>query len=272
LILNWYKEFWGEEEFIKFSYFSKIIKKSIIVRLMTEKSAINKIENEIFINNEGVDGVTPQDWIAIENKIQYKISPYLGHSFGLILDQRLQRSWVQNHVKNMTVLNLFSSSGAYSMAAVLGQAAKVISVDTSKNALNRMKQNLELNKLDSDRCVFLCRDSISYIEQCRNKNIKYDLIICDSPSFMRREKGFFKIELGLEDLFKNCLQCLNPKGVIIFATHFDNFYLDEIQKIILKAQKILNILEIEINCVLPSLDYELADEKANLKSFIIKIG
>ncbi len=231
----------------------------------------NKFKNQdLIIDQFGCNQIEhAKSWIAKENKIQYELHADIKNNVGLFTNQRLQRYWVLLNSKHKTVLNLFSYTGAYGVCAATGLAASVTSVDLNKNNLNWSRQNFEINNLNQEPHKFLLRDSLTYIEQCQLKNIKFDLIICDVPSFYRREKGVFKIEREIQKLIENCLKCLNPQGYYLFSTTADDLYIDTLKEIILAAQKNLQIKNINLNCILPSLDFELPDEKANLKSFLI---
>ncbi|MFZ3231207.1 MAG: class I SAM-dependent methyltransferase [Pseudobdellovibrio sp.] len=277
IIVGWYKENWSESEVRKFSYYATILSKPVIVRLMFDKgkSVLDKNQFIFFPENsleKPNDSKMPTHWVASESKTNYEIRTDSGQSVGLFLNQRLQRNWVLNNSKNKTVLNLFAHTGGFSLAAALGQASQITSIESNKNNLNWAKRNFELNNLDGNNYKFLFRDSITFLEQSRSKSSKYDLIICDTPSFFRREKGIFKIETGLEKFLENCLTCLSKNGELLFSTNFDGFFIDDVRKTVLKAQASLKITKLEVNCVLPSLDFELPDDKTNLKSFLIRLG
>lgn len=221
--------------------------------------------------NQPTENADIKIWTAFENKIQYELRSDIKNNVGLFTNQRLQRYWVLNNSKNKNILNLFSYTGSHSVSAVAGGATTVTSVDLNKNNLNWARKNFELNHLNSDAHKFLLRDSLTYIEQAVTKNLKYDLIICDAPAFYRREKGIFKIENELQKLIQNCMSCLNSNGDFLFSTTADDLYIDTIRTVILTAQKNLCLPNLEINCILPSLDFELPDQKSNLKSFLIRL-
>lgn len=206
-------------------------------------------------------------WVAHEGKAQFEIH---SDSAGLLLNQRLQRNWVMNNCENKSVLNLFSSTGTYAVVAALGQASQVTSVEMNKKALGRARKNFELNGLSSESFKFLCRDSITFLEQNLQKKTTYDLIICDVPTFFRREKGVFKVEKDLEKFLENCLECLSDKGELLFCTSCDELYIDDIRRTIIKVQKKLDLTKLEINNILPALDFELPNEKTYLKSFLVR--
>ena len=190
--------------------------------------------------------------------------------FALIL---LRRGWGRGVValrrRPVAAAGVLARAGR---AAAIGQAEQVTSVDMGKGALNWGRKNFELNAIDTEKHKFFCRDSFAFLEQCQAKNIKYDLIICDTPSFMKREKKLFKIKADLEGWIKTCLSCLNPQGELLISTNFDGFFIRDIEMLILKAQKSLQISQLEISSVLSSLDFELPDEKTSLKSFLIRLG
>lgn len=272
LVLNWFKEHWGDSEVRKFTYFAKSINKPILVRMMADKGkpAAEKSQIILYPSDSSPELVTP--WIAKEDNVQYEFRADAGSSAGLYLNQRLQRTWVREHSKGRSVLNLFSYTCGFSLAAAIGGAEQVTSVDMGKGALNWGRKNFEINAVDTEKHKFFCRDSFTFLEQCQAKDIKYDLIVCDTPSFMKREKKLFKIKADLEGWIKTCLSCLNPQGELLLSTNFDGFFIRDIEMLILKAQKSLQIPRLEISSILASLDFELPDEKTSLKSFLIRLG
>ena len=274
LVLSCYQEKWTESENKVFTQFSDLIQKPIIVRLMHNRGKDPLHKSQFVIQpdskNFPLKGPAETSWVAYENKIGYQIRSDSGQSFGLFLDQRLQRHWVLNNAKNKNVLNLFAYTCGFSVAAALGQASQVISVDTSKNVLNWGKKNFEVNGLLTENFKFLNRDSLDFLDQCLNKGNKFDLIICDPPSFSRGDKGVFKIENTLEVLIEKCLASLSEKGDLLFSTNFENFYIDDIRISIEKVQKKLELKNLEINCIHSALDFELAGKKSILKSFLIR--
>ena len=241
LILSSYEEQWTEQDQRTFSYYANYMQKPIYVRLMHDrgKDALNK--SQFTIVPIGTTESLATNWVAKENNINYEMRSDSGQSFGLFLDQRLQRNWVKNNCKDKTVLNLFSYTCGFSVAAALGGAKEVTSVDTSKTVLNWGRKNFELNQIDVSKHKFLLRDSITYLEQSITKGLQFDLIICDPPSFSRGEKGVFKIETSLEVLLRTCLRCLSVDGDLLFSTNFENFFVDDIRQVILKVQADLNL-------------------------------
>lgn len=270
LVLSCYTEQMTEADKKTFTLYANYMNKPILIRQMYNRGKDPLNKSQLIIYPKGHNTPAEQVWIAKEKNIKYEMRSNSGQSIGLFLDQRLQRNWVLNNSKNKSVLNLFSYTCGFSVAAALGGATQVTSIDTSKNVLNWGKSNFTLNDLNPESYKFFSRDSLDFLEQNIKKNIKYDLIICDPPSFSRGDKGIFKIETSLDLLIKNCLKNLNPNGELLFSTNFENFYIDDIRKTILKIKSELKLNNLEVYNIRPALDFELADTKSILKSFLIK--
>ncbi len=257
LVLQWNQENVSKTDLDRFNFLSNYLKKPIVVRF-SERNQFQLPENFKTLR-----------WETKEKNICYEARVDTGTSVGLYTDQRLQRHWVLENAKGKSVLNLFAHTGSYSINAAIGQATQITSVENNKNALAWGKRNFELNSLNSENYIFLARDSLTYLAHCQSKNFKFDLVLCNAPSFLRREKNNFKIETGIEELLASCLSCLNPQGKLLFMTHFEGFYIENIVTAIRNVQKIHTHLKIEIECILASLDFELPQEKTILKSFLI---
>ncbi len=238
-ILNWSKDLLTAQDAQKIKYFSDYIKKPILL--------IHNNQQQLASNDE-----------------KLKLT-----ETGLKLNQRLQSYWILRNSESKTVLNLFSNTGTMALAAAKGHAKTVTLVEIQKSLLNRSKQSFEEHQLVSEQIKFLCRDSLVYLEQCAQKKICFDLIICDAVSFYRREKGLFKIEKDLENLLEMCLKSLNQNGQLLFSTQHEEFYINDLKEAFEKIQKKLIIPNLEINCILPSMDFERPQEKTNLKSFLV---
>lgn len=249
LVLSWPKDRWTENDAKEFSDFADAKGKRLVVQKVQPEEA--------------------RSWVALEGQIQFEIQ---SDSPGLLLNQRLQRNWVLHNSEKKSVLNLFAGTCSYALMAAMGRASVVTSVEMNKKALERGRRNFSLNQLEGETFKFLCRDSLTFLEQCVNKKTTYDLIVLDVPSFFRREKGVFKVENDLEKLLQNCLECLSTKGSLLFSTSYSAIYIDDIRQMILKVQKKLGLSKLEINCIQSALDLELPDEKPQLKSFLIHIN
>lgn len=264
LVLSWYGDRWTDADRARAMNLSTALAKPMLVRLMSKDA---KGAHETM-------GDVPPSWIATEGDLKYEVRNEAGQSVGLFLDQRLQRGWVRENARDKTVLNLFSYTGAFSVAAAQGGAAEVTSVDSSKAMLNWSRRGFEINGLDSARAKFFNRDAVSFLEQSAAKGHLYDLVVCDPPSFSRGENGVFKLEQRLDELVMNCLKI--TRGQLLFSLNSDTIFAGDVRASIEKAAAVLSRARgaapghsFEIDAIQPSLDFETPDETPNLKSFLV---
>jgi 23S rRNA (cytosine1962-C5)-methyltransferase len=183
-----------------------------------------------FMENKGMHGVqqfpskiignVPEVWNAVENNIDITLSRIRGHSPGIFVDQRGNRSTVRSIAKGRTVLNLFSYSGLFSISAGLGEAKEVISVDTSKTALAWCNENWTKNNLHNVPHSTILMDARSFLERAYRRGNSFVLIICDPPSFSRGKGTPFSIKRDYQLLLKLLFQVTKPKGIILFVTNY----------------------------------------------------
>ena len=163
-----------------------------------------------------------------ENKLKFEIncSDYL--DTGLFLDHRNTRLYVQKHASNKRVLNLFSYTGSFTCYALAGGAYSTTTVDLNPRYIEWTKRNVALNniKLRSTDNI-ICDNVLSFIKH-EAASTKYDIIICDPPTFSnsKKMKHHFNIDSDYPELLSACLKCLTKHGKLIFSTNSRSFKLD----------------------------------------------
>ena len=118
-----------------------------------------------------------------EHGLCYRIDPSSSQKTGFYLDQRAQRAWVERHAQGLRVLDLCCYSGGFSLAALRGGAARVLSVDSSAHALELLQTNLEINGLADDRHSSLRTNIFEYLKTKPEE--VWDLVILDPPSLAK---------------------------------------------------------------------------------------
>jgi 23S rRNA (cytosine1962-C5)-methyltransferase len=210
----------------------------------------------------------PARWISNENETRFEFRTDSGLSPGLFLDQRRNREWVRKHSQGTRVLNLFCYTSGFSVAAGLGGATKVVSVDVSKTFLDWSKENFTLNGLSIEPHEFRFIDSREYLAWAKKKGLEFDLVICDPPSFGRSKAGVFKIEKDFDELVALVLGVTATKGRVLFSLNFEVWDEAELAERLKKALKPFPKRRLERT---PSADwdFELPNEPRNMKSFFI---
>lgn len=247
--------------------FGKSVHKTACIRHMINRGhGVGGQEKEkLFFDSD-----TPMAWTAEENGIQYQLKQNSGFSPGLFLDQSENRSWVLHQSRGKKVLNLFSYTSGFSVAAALGHAQEVTTVDVSPSFLDWSKKNFELNAMNPLGYEFFCQDVPLFLSGALKRKRQWDLIICDPPSFGRSKTQLWKIEKDLPTLAVSLQKCLAPKGVILFTCNYEQWTLRHLienftQKLKKGSYRIQSLPA-------PSLDITLPDASTNLtKGFLFQL-
>jgi 23S rRNA (cytosine1962-C5)-methyltransferase len=158
-------------------------------------------------------GRTPERWIIAEHAWKLEVSfTRAGFATGLFLDAYHGRRFVCAAASGRRVLNLFSYTGSFSVAAALGGAAQVIEVDTSRKWLAWARANQQLNAVT---CIRQRRnDAVRFVQ--RQDDAAFDLIICDPPSYANPKKGRrFTIADGYKLMSGHFARLLRPGGLLL---------------------------------------------------------
>lgn len=151
--------------------------------------AMQRMNKEI--NEDGYLFGTADPDVIRENDLLFHVDWEGGQKTGLFIDQRENRALVNIFSKDKTVLNMFCYTGGFSVAALNGGAKKVVSVDSSKKAIQSCEENIVLNGFDKDKNPSVAADAKQYLKDLE-PNV-YDLIVLDPPAFAKnhhnRHKG-----------------------------------------------------------------------------------
>lgn len=161
-----------------------------------------------------------------EHSISLEIRLSDGLSTGLFLDQRENRAWVHDLARRgraRRVLNTFSYTCAFSVAAAAGGAEEVTSVDVSNKYLEWGKHNFTLSQLAPDKHRFAKMDSFEFLNYAKRKGFAYDLIILDPPSFGsgNKSKGIrpWSAVADYARLVREASALLAPRGTLLASTN-----------------------------------------------------
>lgn len=206
-------------------------------------------------------------WNSLENSLLFELRQDTGLSPGLFLDQRENRNWVLNNSEGKSVLNLFSYTCGFSLAAAKGGAKEVISVDASQNFLDWGRHNFELNGLDANNYEFWAADCLFFLKGCQRRTRKFDLIICDPPSFGRSKNGTFSISKDFNQLIIDCLFALGKGGKLLFTTNYEKWNEWDLKD---RFKKLRSEFSFHIeDAPLSGMDFELPGDETLMKGVLI---
>jgi 23S rRNA (cytosine1962-C5)-methyltransferase len=181
-----------------------------------------------------------------ENGLNFLVSLERGLNTGLFLDQRRNRRDLMARVKGKRVLNLFAYTGAFSVAAAAAGASTVTSVDASASYTEWGRENFGANRLNPKRHEFIVGDCLDVLHDLARREIDYNVILMDPPSFSTTARSRFTTRGGTADLVAAALPLLSAGGLLITASNHQKIdvadYLKELRRGALKAGSELRVI------------------------------
>lgn len=165
----------------------------------------------------------PDFFTVLENGVLYQVFMNDGLMTGIFLDQHEVRgSLVDGLAVGKSLLNMFSYTAAFSVAAAMGGAGQTTSVDLAKRSRELSQAHFQANELSTDEHRFVVMDVFEYFKYAKRKGLTYDVIVLDPPSFARNKKQTFSVAKDYHKLISQSLEILNPGGIIIASTNAAN--------------------------------------------------
>ncbi|MCX5741326.1 MAG: class I SAM-dependent rRNA methyltransferase [Proteobacteria bacterium] len=152
-----------------------------------------------------------------EDDARFIVDVRAGQKTGFFLDQRDNRRTIGRHAAGLEVLNLYCYTGGFSIHAALGGATRVTSVDIAAPAMAALAENLERSRLDPAQHDLVTADAFAYLASPAAAR-RWDLVICDPPSFVPNEKSRQSGLPAYRRLFQACLAAVRPGGRLAYAS------------------------------------------------------
>ncbi|WP_019775718.1 class I SAM-dependent rRNA methyltransferase [Streptococcus sobrinus] len=173
----------------------------------------------------------PETFTILENGVSYRVFLNDGLMTGIFLDQHeVRASLIDGLAMGKTVLNTFSYTAAFSLAAAMGGAFETTSVDLAKRSRDLSQAHFLANGLSMDQHKLIVMDVFDYYKYAKRKGLTYDLIIIDPPSFARNKKQTFSVAKDYHKLVSQALEIINPGGHIIASTNASNLSVGQFKK------------------------------------------
>jgi len=194
--------------------YTKIFKTHLYKAIVLQRRYLPKAPSQVIF------GELPEKVYANENAIAYKLNLLNNQNSGFFPDMKIGRTFVKENAKAKRVLNLFSYTCAFSVAALKGGANSVVNVDMSKKVLETGRDNHRLNDLEIKGAIrYMPYNILKSFSRIKRAG-PYDLIIIDPPSFQKGSfaatKDYQKIIRRLEELASSectVLSCLNAPNL-----------------------------------------------------------
>jgi 23S rRNA (cytosine1962-C5)-methyltransferase len=176
----------------------------------------------------------PAKLLVRENGLNFLVSLEKGLNTGLFPDQRNSRYELLPRVVGKRFLNLFSYTGAFSVAAAAAGASLVTSVDASPTYMEWAKENFGANRLNPKRHEFIVAEVLATLGVLARQGKQYDVILMDPPSFSTIAGSRFTTRGGTADLVAAALPLLVAGGLLICSSNHQKVdvadYLKELRR------------------------------------------
>lgn len=232
LVISWYNQ--------TIYHFQKLIVDSLLNVFPTAKGVVEKIRFKSELKeSRWLAGEKPQEpLIILENGVSYALYLDEGYMTGVFLDQKEVRGRLtEGLAAGQKVLNMFSYTGAFSVAAAYGGALETTSVDLAQRSLPKTQEQFEVNGLSLEQQRIIVMDTFDYFRYAARKNLTYDLIILDPPSFARNKKKTFSVAKDYGRLIEDSVEILSDEGMIIASTNAANLPIKKFKQSIEEALK-----------------------------------
>lgn len=157
-----------------------------------------------------------------------------GQKTGAYLDQNINRLRVAAYAGRAHVLDAYSYSGGFSIAALLQEAASATLIDSSADALKMAEQQARLNGV-ADRCRYANANVPEELRRLRDSGQQFDLIVLDPPKFVSSAQQVKSGCRGYKDINMLALQLLRPGGVLATFSCSGHVSGDLFQKVVAGA-------------------------------------
>ena len=166
----------------------------------------------------------PDVWSIGFEGLTFRLKPMGFKHTGLFPEQAvnwsLARKLIEQENREISVLNLFSYTGAATIAC-LKAGAKVTHVDASKGMVNWAKENAAASGLADKPVRWLVDDCMKFVKREIRRGNKYDAIIMDPPSYGRGPGGeVWKLEQQLGELLSDVGKILSDNPVFFFLNSY----------------------------------------------------
>jgi 23S rRNA (cytosine1962-C5)-methyltransferase len=142
----------------------------------------------------------PDRVIIHEGDVQFGVDIRAGHKTGYYLDQRESRRIVASYAKGRDVLNTFSYTGGFGVAAQKAGAKSVTHVDISAPALAQARANTTLNGFTEDSATFIQGNVFQELRAFRDRGRSFGLVVLDPPKFAETRAQTMKALRGYKDV------------------------------------------------------------------------
>ncbi|MCK6512879.1 class I SAM-dependent rRNA methyltransferase [Myxococcota bacterium] len=214
--------FWCRDELLLW------LRKHTQVHTILDKSRFHNTPKLLYSE----EAASPQDIAPVtirELGVTFLVDVFKGQKTGFFFDQRENRQYIRELSQGLSVLNLFSYTGGFSVYAGCGGATQVLSVDIAQAAVDAAHHNWLLNHLPPDLHQPLCADVFAFLASPQQR---WDVVIVDPPSMAHAEEQKERAIQKYTEAFALATKCVKPHGHLMLSSCSSHISFDDFSNIL----------------------------------------
>jgi len=204
--------------------------RAIVMRGDSTARGLEGLNEDVRILSGALDGPVAVE----ENGAVFRADLLSGQKTGWFFDQRDNRAFMASLSKGATVLDLYTHTGGFAVAAARAGAASVTAVDRSEPALSLAAVALPLNNI-VDRVTCVRGDVFGFLENAAAQKKTWQVVIADPPPFVKSRKDLKAGLQGYRKLARLCGQVTAPGGFVLVASCSHNAPVDEFNAAVVRG-------------------------------------
>lgn len=164
-------------------------------------------------------GPVPQQPVPfLEYGIPFTADVVRGQKTGFFLDQRDNRQLIRSWSREATVLNVFSYTGGFSLAAGMGGATHVTSVDIAAAAVDASDGHWRRSGLPETRHTGIVVDAFEFLAGSARERTRWEIVILDPPSFAPNRDSVPKAMAAYQNVIELGARVTASQGILAVAS------------------------------------------------------
>jgi 23S rRNA (cytosine1962-C5)-methyltransferase len=187
--------------------------KGIVLRNDSGSRQLEGLESYIRV----AEGEVPEHVEILENGSRFLVNPQQGQKTGWFFDQRNNRRDIAAIARDARVLDAYSHTGGFAIAALVAGAKEAIAIDSSADALAMAEQSANLNDVGR-KATWRRGDVFDELPTLASQNEAFDVVVCDPPAFVKSRKDLESGARGYRKLARLGSSLVTPGGFLFIAS------------------------------------------------------